>query len=237
MSDRTALEQIVRDNLARIREQIAAAAAKAGRSPDDIRLIGVTKYVDAVAARALFDAGCHDLAESRPQELWAKAEALADVSVRWHQIGHLQRNKVKRTLPCVSMFHSGDSVRLVNAIDREAGAQQLRPQLLLEVNISGESAKHGFTPEELRRELPNLSQLAHVELVGMMAMASREGGRDQARRDFAAARKLFESMRTEAPKGVDLRELSLGMSGDFEEAVADGSTMVRIGSALWEGLE
>ncbi len=230
------MENTIGGNLARVQEQIAEAASKSGRNADEIRLVGVTKYVAAEAARVLFDAGCADLGESRPQELWSKAEALSDLDVQWHMIGHLQRNKVRRTLPLVEWIHSGDSVRLLAAIDQEAAAAGLRPKVLLEVNISGDPAKHGFSPDELRRELPNIAALRHVQIMGLMAMASGEGGVDQARRDFAAVREYIELLRAEAPPNVELRELSIGMSGDFEAAIAEGSTMIRVGSALWEGL-
>lgn len=228
------METNIRDNLSRVRDAVQQAADAAGRKPDEIRLVGVTKYVSAEAARVLFDAGCADLGESRPQELWSKAEALGDLDVQWHMIGHLQRNKVRRTLPLVEWIHSGDSLRLLAAIDQEAAAAGLRPKVLLEVNISGDAAKHGFSPDELRRELANLAALGHVQIMGLMAMASGEGGVQQARRDFAAVRQYLELLRAEAPPNVEFRELSIGMSGDFEAAIAEGSTMVRVGSALWE---
>lgn len=230
------MENAIRENLARIQEQIAKAAAATGRAAHEIRLIGVTKYVSAEAARILFEAGCPDLGESRPQELWSKARALRDLPVRWHQIGHLQRNKVTRTLPLVEWIHSGDSLRLLQAIDAEAAELQLRPRVLLEVNVTGEAAKHGFLPEELRRELPTIAELRHLEIQGLMAMASLAGGRTQARRDFAAVRALRELLQNDCPPNIRLSELSIGMSGDFEEAIIEGSTMVRVGSALWEGL-
>src|SRR5437868_11966942 len=115
-------EAIIAANLQRVREQIADAASRAGRRPEEITLVGVTKYVDVAAARALVDSGCHDLGESRPQSLWEKAEALSGLAIRWHMVGHLQRNKVKRLLPHVHLLHSGDSLRLLEAVDAEAEA-------------------------------------------------------------------------------------------------------------------
>jgi PLP dependent protein len=223
-------------NLQRVRDQIADAAQRAGRRPAEITLLGVTKYVDAAAARALFDAGCHDLGESRPQSLWEKGEALSGLPVRWHLIGHLQRNKVKRTLPHVALFHSGDSLRLLEAVDAEAAMLGHTIEALLEVNISGDAAKHGFSPDELRSSLPQIARFANVNVRGLMTMAALEGGPERARRDFAALRVLRDDLQPQCPPAIELRELSMGMSGDFVEAIQEGATLVRIGSALWEGV-
>jgi uncharacterized pyridoxal phosphate-containing UPF0001 family protein len=211
------------------------------------------------------EAGCRDLGESRPQQLWERAEELADLPIRWHLIGHLQRNKVRRTLPLVAMLHSVDSPRLLAAIDEEChswggsctatpnraseeAAVQLPPQrpspfrsaplpMLLEVNISGETAKHGFTPEDIEPFLANVAEYRHVSIRGLMGMASLEGDLDVARREFAALRELRDRLRPHCPAGVTLDELSMGMSGDFEPAIEEGATIVRIGSALFEGVQ
>ena len=135
---------IIRANLERVRRQIEAAALRAGRRASDVTLVAVTKYVDVDAARDLLAAGCADLGESRPQELWRKGEQLAAESVRWHMIGHLQRNKVARTLPHVTLLHSGDSLRLLAELNRECARLERRLPVLLEVNISGDESKHGF---------------------------------------------------------------------------------------------
>ena len=222
-------------NLAAVRERIAAAAARAGRDAAGITLVGVTKYVDAEAARALVAAGCADLGENRPQELWNKAEALAGLPVRWHLVGHLQRNKVRRTLPLVSLIHSADSLRLIAAIEQTAAELGRRVPVLLEVNVSGEPAKHGFAPAEIEPLLPELAGCRHAEVGGLMCMAALEGGPDAARRDFAALRQLRDRLRANCPAEISLDELSMGMSGDYEAAVAEGATLVRIGSALFAG--
>jgi PLP dependent protein len=208
--------------------------------------------------------------------------------IRWHLIGHLQRNKARRTLPLVAMIHSVDSPRLLAALEEEiqswggrdasipnswggrdvstpnswggrctatpeptpiGSAVQLPPQpniqlppqhrplpVLLEVNISREVAKHGFTPEEIEPFLAELPQCQNVSIRGLMCMASLEGGPDEARRDFAALRQLRDRLRLNCPPGVTLGELSMGMSGDFEAAIEEGATIVRVGSALFEGI-
>jgi PLP dependent protein len=223
-------------NLARVRQQIAEAAVLTGRQPEDVRLVGVTKYVDVEITRALFKVGLVDLAESRPQELWKKGELLKELPIRWHAIGNLQRNKVERTLPLISLLHSGDSLRLLEAVSAAAVKQRRVVETLLEVNISGDEAKHGFAPRELSSSLPAIALLPGVKVRGLMTMASLEGGNEQARRDFAALRKLRDSLLAECPPQIELTELSMGMSGDFVEAIEEGATIVRVGSALFEGI-
>jgi pyridoxal phosphate enzyme (YggS family) len=227
------------ENLAALRGRIAAAAKRSGRSTDEIRLVAVTKYVGPELARQLVTAGCQDLGESRPQELWDKAVALDEASdrqARWHLIGHLQRNKVDRTLPLVSLIHSGDSMRILTAIDQAAAKLNQSVPILLEVNISEEPAKHGFAVEEVRCNLPAIAELKSIEVRGLMCMAGREGDLDQARREFAQLRELRDRLRQVTPANIRLDELSMGMSGDFEAAIEEGATIVRIGSALFEGI-
>jgi PLP dependent protein len=221
-------------NLAEIREGIARAADRSGRNAADIKLLAVTKYARLEQIRALAAAGCTDLGESRPQQLWERAALLADMPVQWHLIGHLQRNKVRRTLPLVAMIHSVDSRRLIAAIDETASQAQLRPAVLLEVNTSGEPAKSGLAPDALAAILAELPAFRHVEVRGLMCMAGLEGGLDAARRDFAALRELRDRLQASCPEGTVLGELSMGMSGDYEAAIEEGATIVRIGSALFD---
>jgi PLP dependent protein len=234
----------IADNLRRVRERMATAAKSCGRRADEITLVGVTKYVGAREAMELIAAGCPDLGESRPQELWEKAGELASASgtlPHWHLVGHLQRNKIRRTLPIVTLIHSVDSQRLLAAIDTEAReltkiGDNIPPpvRLLLEVNTSGESAKHGLPPDEVEPLLAAASQYPHVAICGLMTMAALEGGNAVAAGNFATLRELRDRLRPLAPDSVHLDELSMGMSGDFETAIREGATIVRIGSAIWE---
>jgi len=236
------LESRIADNLARVRSRIADAAQHSGRSPEDVRLVAVTKYVGEREIQALLAAGCNDLGESRPQQLWQRVAALANQGINWHLIGHLQRNKVERTIPLVALIHSGDSRRIVEAID--AAAQNVmatadgsrRVPLLLEVNISSDPAKHGFAPAELESQLEALASLAGIEIRGLMAMAGKPEDALAARADFTRLREFRDQLRAACPAGVSLDELSMGMSGDYEVAIEEGATIVRIGSALFEGL-
>ncbi len=228
--------QLIADNLARIRERIAAAALAVGRSPEEVELVAVSKYVGVAETAALLAAGCPILGESRPQQLWEKAEEPALASSQWHLIGHLQRNKVRRTLPLVDLIHSVDSLRLLETIN-ECAAELNRPtRVLLEVNCSGEAVKHGLSAEELRRILPELPRLEHVTVCGLMTMAALEGGEAVATTNFAALSELRDAVQTECPPTVTLTELSMGMSQDFEAAIREGATLVRIGSLLFEGI-
>jgi pyridoxal phosphate enzyme (YggS family) len=227
----------IRENLSQVRERVAAAAVRSGRPPEAVRLVGVTKYVDAPTARMLVEAGLQELGESRPQELWAKAAALADVKPHWHLIGHLQRNKVARTVPLWPVIHSADSLRLLEEISRVAHGLRVPADVLLEVNVSGDATKHGFHPAELEPLLPQIEKLPSLFVLGLMTMAAREGDLDRARREFAALRELRDRLAVNCPKWVVLNELSMGMSGDYEVAIEEGATIVRVGSALFEGLE
>ena len=223
----------IADNVQRVRDRIATAAKACGRSPAEIRLVAVTKYVGCEEAAALLEAGCRDLGESRPQELWQKAEDPRLASARWHLVGHLQRNKVRRTLPYLSLLHSLDSERLANSIEEHAAAIGERVSVLLEVNCFGDVEKHGLTPGDVEPVVERLLGLDHVRLRGLMTMAARGGGREVAQRNFAELRQLREDLRSRLPT-VELTELSMGMSGDLEEAVQQGATIVRVGSALFQ---
>lgn len=225
----------LRANWEGVREEVAAAAAAAGRDPGSVRVIGVTKYVGAEVTRRLVGCGCSDLGESRPQQLEEKARELADLAqVRWHMIGSLQRNKARKVARVAGVVHSIDTPELLVYLDRVAGEEGRQIDGLLEVNISGEASKHGFTAERLFAAARSLVGVRNVRLVGLMGMAGLDATPDQTRRQFALLREL--SQRLAAETGLALAELSMGMSGDFVAAIAEGATMVRIGSRLFEGV-
>ena len=227
----------IAENVAEVRQRIAEAAARCGRPADAVTLVAVTKYVGPDLMRAVAEAGCPDLGESRAQQLWERAAAIRDLAVRWHMVGHLQRNKVRRTLPLVWLLHSVDSLALIEAVDRVAGELSLRRSVLLEVNVSGEASKDGLEPAAVEPLLAELPNYAHVQVRGLMCMAALEGGLETGRRNFASLRELRDRLRPRLPEGVCLDELSMGMSGDYEVAVEEGATIVRIGSALFTGVE
>ena len=230
------IRQKLQTNLNRVWDRVTAAAEKVRRSPQEITLVVVTKYVLPEVLPALVDAGCQILAESRPQELWRKAEFAANLPVRWHLVGPLQRNKAKKTVPLVELIHSVDSVRLLETLETLGEKQGRQVRVLLEVNISGEPAKHGFPPEKMPEVLEQLKWFPHVQVCGLMGIAGLEGGLGAARQQFSFLRELRDRLRRSAPPQVELRELSMGMSGDFEVAIEEGATMIRLGSILFEGL-
>jgi pyridoxal phosphate enzyme (YggS family) len=232
----TSAAERIAANLAHVRERIAAAAARSGRNAAAITLVAATKYVTSDLAAAVVAAGCHDLGESRPQELWAKSAALPAPAIRWHLIGHLQRNKLRRTLPLVHLVHSVDSERLLVAINEEAKLAGRVVPVLLEVNISGDASKTGLPPEALEPLVAEAATLEYVELRGLMGMASLEGDDAAARRDFINLRELRDRLAQNASNPT-LADLSMGMSGDFEIAIEEGATIVRLGSILFEGAE
>ncbi len=225
----------LQENWQRVVSEVRQAAEANGRDGEEIKIVGVSKYVDAETTEALFQAGCRDLGESRPQQLWQKAESLSlEPRVQWHLIGHLQRNKIRRTLQSRPVIHSVDSVRLLQAIAAESVAQNDETHVLLEVNISGDRAKTGFDPNELDDVLSNLPEKG-IQVDGLMAMAGWGTDAADARRQFAQTRLLRD--RLQQHSNIALEHLSMGMSGDFAEAIAEGATMVRIGSRLYEGID
>ena len=228
------MNQQFKQNISDVNGKIADAAAQAGRSVDQITLVGVSKYVDAQITRKFVEAGHRVLGENRPQQLWQKEDELSDLNIEWHLIGHLQRNKAKRTVELAALIHSVDSLRLLKAIDGHAAEQNKVARVLLEINISGEEAKHGFASEQLPSIVEAAAELKSTQVDGLMAMAGLAGDQDDARREFASLRELAEQTAAIGlPANVKMKELSMGMSGDFEIAIQEGATLVRVGSALF----
>ena len=227
---------IVSDNYRRVSERVSQAADRYHREASSIRIIGVTKYVDSQTARLLVKAGCRDLAESRPQELWKKREEIGGEEIRWHMIGHLQRNKVRRTLPEATWIHSVDSLRLLQQIQSDAQSLGLVARILIELNVTPDTSKTGANPIEALSIWEFGKSCDSVRIEGVMGMARIDSDFDTARTDFAAIRRWRDQLRQNDPQATGLTELSMGMSHDFEAAIAEGSTMIRIGSAFFEGL-
>ncbi len=225
----------LRSRLAAVEVRLRAACERAGRSRADVTLVAVTKTVGIAVTELLPALGVLDLGENRPQELWRKAAALPP-AVRWHLIGHLQRNKIERTLPLVCRVHAVDSLRLLAALEEEATRRQSTLEVLLEINASREANKHGFTPTEVPGLISTVTALRQVRVVGLMTMAAYEEDPERCRPTFALLRTLRDRLRTELGSADALPQLSMGMSNDFEVAVEEGATLVRLGSVLFEGL-
>jgi pyridoxal phosphate enzyme (YggS family) len=224
----------IQENLEKVRTRIAEAAQRSGRPAESVRLVAVTKRSPIEWIRPLVAGGARDLGENYPQELWKKAEALADLaaSVRWHLIGHLQSNKVKKTLPLVRMIHSVDSLRLLQALNESATVLSDPPGVCLQVNTSGEESKHGWTTDDLLDDVEEIAVCRAIPVVGLMTMAALGTTPETARGSFIQLRELRDALRRRT--GLPLNELSMGMSNDFEVAIEEGATLVRVGSALFE---
>jgi pyridoxal phosphate enzyme (YggS family) len=229
------MQSTLRSRLDAVEARLRAACERSGRCRSEVTLVAVTKTISVAIAEALPALDVLDLGENRPHELWRKSEVLAS-TVRWHLIGHLQRNKIERTLPLVRCIHSVDSLRLLTALEEEAGKRHLAPEVLLEINASREANKHGFPPEELPTLASALGGLRHLRVAGLMTMAAYEPDPQSCRATFVLLRKLRDQLRSELGTPDALPQLSMGMSNDFEVAVEEGATLVRLGSVLFEGL-
>jgi len=220
----------IAQHLAEIRQQLAEAARRAGRAPGDVRLVAVSKTHPAAAVAAAAAAGQNIFGESRVQEAREKIPACPD-GLQWHFIGHLQKNKIRQALPLFQFFHSIDGEALARGLDRVAGEMGRTVEGLLEVNVSGESTKFGFRPDELRAHFGTLGALPHLRLRGLMTMAPYSDNPEDARPFFRTLRELRDEL--QSMSGLALPELSMGMSGDFGPAIEEGATLVRIGTSIF----
>lgn len=225
--------QGIADNLAEVREQIASACRNAGRRPEEVRLIAVSKTKSAAAVREAWEAGQREFGESYVQEFLDKLEApeLMGLPVEWHFIGHLQSNKVRQVAGRVAMIHGIDKVSTAEELSKRAVQHGITMEYLLEVNVSRESSKYGLDPSSLMQAAEHCFALPNVRLRGLMTIASPEPS--IARREFAELRSCLERLRQNSPDPALLTELSMGMSQDFEEAILEGATMIRIGTAIF----
>jgi len=220
----------VLSNLELVRGRVADAARRSGRNPDDVTLVAVSKAHSPETILEAVQAGQSVLGENRVQEARAKIPLLPS-RVRWHFLGHLQSNKVRQALPCFERLHSIDSVALARDVNRVAAELGLFPKVLLEVNVAGEGSKFGFKPEALRASMDDLLQLDRIALDGLMTIPPFAPEAESSRPYFAALRECRDRLVEEFRAG--LPELSMGMSGDFEVAIEEGATMVRVGTAIF----
>jgi len=246
-----AVRRQLSENLRHVRERIQAACERVGRSPDEVTLLAVTKSVGIDVIRHLIDLRQADIAESRVQVLVKRAAMIRELCTRqrtppqpspateprWHMVGHLQRNKIKAVLPWVEMIHSVDSLRLAEDLEVQAAKASCRIPILLQINVSDEKSKFGVAVGAALHLAEQIVTLPHVSLVGLMTMAPFTGNSDWIRNCFARLRELLEEIRHERFGTPEMQHLSMGMSRDYEIAVEEGATFVRIGSALFEGIE
>jgi pyridoxal phosphate enzyme (YggS family) len=220
----------IAENLERVREQIATASAKSGRSANDVDLVAITKTHPAEKVREAIETGQTLFGESRVQEARAKIPELPSY-IRWHFVGHLQKNKIRHALPLFQLIHSVDSLALAQDIDRIAQQEGLHPRVLLEINAAGEGSKFGFPPDKLRGQFEALLALPRLSILGLMAIPPLAEEAEASRKYFVRLRELRDRLQTEFR--VDLAQLSMGMTQDFPIAVEEGATLIRVGTAIF----
>ena len=218
------------ENLEKVRAGIAQAAAKSNRSADEIELVAVTKTHPAETVRQAIDAGHLIFGESKVQEARAKIPLLPS-NLRWHFIGHLQKNKVRHALPLFELIHSVDGLELAQAIDRIAYDDGLHPRALLEVNVAAEASKFGFPSTKLREQMEELLALPRLSIEGLMCIPPLGDDAEASRKYFVALRDLRASLEKEF--GLKLPHLSMGMTNDYTVAIEEGATLIRVGTAIF----
>lgn len=218
------------ENADLVRQQVETARNKANRQ-DQVNVIAVTKYVDVATTEALVKTGIQHIGENRVDKFLEKYQALKEYDLTWHLIGSLQRRKVKDVINLVDYFHALDSVKLAQEIQKRA---EHPIKCFLQVNISGEESKHGFTPDELDDVLAEIAQLDKIEIVGLMTMAPFEASQEELQDIFSKTHQLQKQLEKKQLKNMPFSELSMGMSRDFEVAIANGATYVRIGTSFFK---
>ena len=221
---------LIAENLERVRQRIAQAAPKSGRSVEDVALVAISKTHEAAKVREAIEAGQKLFGESKVQEARVKIPELPS-NLRWHFVGHLQKNKVRHALPLFELIHSVDSLALAQDINRVAEEDGLHPRVLIEVNLAGEGSKFGFEPEKLRAEMEALLALPRLSILGLMCIPPIADDAEGSRKYFAQLRQLRDRLQIEFH--VDLSQLSMGMTQDYAVAVEEGATLVRVGTAIF----
>lgn len=223
----------VADRLAHVRARIDAAARSAGRNPSSVRLVAISKTLPLSAIREAYAAGQRDFGENRVQEALSKIAAGTDMAIRWHLVGHLQTNKARKAGPAFAVMHGIDSVDLLHKLDAAAAEAGTTPELLIQVDLAGEATKHGVPPDEVPPLFEAAAGCRAARVTGLMTVPPRPDDAEDARPHFARLRALRDGWRKSGVPDSMLQELSMGMSGDFEVAIQEGSTMVRVGTAIF----
>jgi pyridoxal phosphate enzyme (YggS family) len=230
------MSEAIRDRLLRVREQIAGAAQRSGRTAEDITLIAVSKTFDPDTVQQAVDAGAQDLGENRIQEALGKVGQI-NGSVRWHLIGHLQSNKARQAIETFEVIHTIDSIQLAERLDRIAGESNRRPDVLIQVDLAHEPTKSGADERELPGIIETLDAARHLNFRGLMTLPPFFETPEQTRPFFRRLRELIEGLNRNRESDRQLTELSMGMSHDFEVAIEEGATMVRVGTAIFGSRE
>ncbi len=223
---------MVRENLEEVNSRILAACKRVGRNPEEVTLIAVSKTKPAAMISEAYSVGIRDFGENKVQELCEKYLALPE-DIRWHMIGHLQRNKVKQVIDKAVLIHSVDSLRLAEQIQEEAARKDLVADILLEVNVAEEESKYGFKLEEAEHAILEIARLPHVRLKGLMTIAPFVENSEENRPVFKKLRQFYVDMQSKNIDNVNMNTLSMGMTGDYEVAIEEGATLVRVGTGIF----
>ena len=223
---------MIKENLDQVRETINAACIRAGRRPEEVTLIAVSKTKPVPMLEEAYAAGTRDFGENKVQEILAKKPELPQ-DIRWHMIGHLQRNKVKYLIGKTTLIHSVDSLRLAEVIEAEAAKKNCLVDVLIEVNVAGEESKFGISPEEVLPLVEQIARFRHIKIKGLMTIAPFVENPEENRIHFANLRKLSVDIAAKNIDNVSMRILSMGMTNDYEVAIEEGATMVRVGTGIF----
>ena len=226
------LAEEIRGNILRVKERIARVALRAGRDPDEIKLVAVSKAFGLEHIRAAIAAGIAILGENRVQEAHGKIP-LIDAKISWHMVGHLQSNKAKRAAQLFDMIHSIDRVSIAEKLNRHLAAMSKRMEVLIQVDLAGEETKFGIPESELEESVHRVAEMENLNLKGLMIMPPFFSHSEDVRPYFRRLRQLLDQLNRKRLVSVELKELSMGMSHDFEVAIEEGATMVRLGTAIF----
>ena len=223
---------MVKENLLIVENRIEEACKRCGRDRSEVTLIAVSKTKPADMIREAYESGIRDFGENKVQEICDKYELLPD-DIRWHMIGHLQRNKVKQVIDKTVLIHSVDSIRLAEQIEEEAAKKQICVDILLEVNVADEESKFGFRLEETEQAIRNISVFPHISIKGLMTIAPFVENSEQNRPVFKELNQFYVDMQRKNIDNVNMNMLSMGMTGDYEIAIEEGATLVRVGTGIF----
>lgn len=223
----------IKDNIDNIIQRVVASAERAGRNPQDITVIAVSKTVDAARAREAVEGGLINLGENKVQEMVSKYEQLPNLDIRWHMIGHLQKNKVKYIIDKAELIHSVESIDLANEINKRAIQHGLIAKILIELNIAKEGSKFGINDENVYEFIKSLEQFKNLKVMGLMTVAPNSENPEEIRWVFKRMKEIFDNISGMKISNTDMKYLSMGMTNDFEIAIEEGSNIVRIGTAIF----
>lgn len=223
----------IKNKLAAVQKNIAAACVRSGREPSSVRLLPVTKTVPAERLRLAYVAGCHEMGENKIQEAREKSEILKDLNIKWAIIGHLQTNKAKYLARFANEFQALDSLKVAAELDKRLQIEGRAMDVYVQVNSSGEASKFGLAPDDVRTFVDQLPNYSSLRIKGLMTLAIFSTDHDRVRECFIKMRNIRNMLRQEAPAGLSFEELSMGMSGDYELAIEEGATIVRVGQAIF----